>query len=79
MSLERRKMKIRYAVMESPKHQKEKEARIKSIKMAHASRQIRSAREYLVIANSINGQRRIASRNRINNIIAAKVNTDDVK
>lgn len=72
MNSEEKVMKLKYAVMNSENHRKKKASRMRALKMARTQRPIRTSREYLVLANSINGQKRIESRERINKILAEK-------
>lgn len=72
MNSEEKIMKLKYAVMNSENHRAQKASRMQALKIARTQRTIRTSRDYLVLANSINGKKRIESRARINKILAEK-------
>lgn len=58
-------MKAQYKAMKSHAYQLKKNKRMKTLREACATRNINSARDYLVVANSISGKDRIDSRVRV--------------
>ncbi len=58
-------MKTLYDVMKSTTYKSKKAMRMMKIERTHKIRNVSSARDYLIIANSISGKDRIDSRKRI--------------
>lgn len=72
MNSEGKVMKLKYSIMNSEAHRTQKASRMQAMKKARTQKAISTSREYLVIANSISGHKRIESRQRINKILAEK-------
>ena len=58
-------MREKFNVMTSPSYLKKKTVRLAEIRSTYKARSISSARDYLVIANSVSGKDRIDSRKKI--------------
>jgi len=58
-------MRAQYRAMKSRSYTMKKKMRMDAMRKAYTTRKIDSARDYLVIANSISGKDRIDSRMRI--------------
>lgn len=65
-------MKLKYDAMNSPRYKTQKAERLAMMKEIRAKGTFSNVRDYLVAANRISGQKRIESRIRVNQIIAAK-------
>lgn len=55
-------MKVKYSLMQSSGYKAKKEQRMKELKRRRQKQSINCARDYFVIANSVSGETRIASR-----------------
>ena len=73
MNSEVKAVKIRYSIMSSQTYRLKKASRMQALKKARTQKTLSSSREYLVISNSVIGENRIESRNRINKILLEKI------
>ena len=65
-------MELKYKTMKSLEYSTQKKERMEKMKKLCEKKAIKSPRDYLVISNSVHGQKRIASRDKINRIIIEK-------
>lgn len=73
MNNEERIMKLKYSTMGSTVHRNQKTYRMAAMKKARTQKHIESSRDYLILANSIHGKKRIESRQRVNKLLVQKL------